>query len=548
MSGQSQNERNAISALTYLLRLAKVRVTALTVRERLEQHPDFPALSALSDTLTELNVPNLATKLPADRLMEMPLPALVQVRIGDDEVFAPVRQLTTDAVDWYDTGKGWQSESLADFKTHWTGIALLIETNEQSGEPQYAHNRRREVAQQVRVLLMLTGLAFCIGLLIYSVWTTATAPMLGLLLLKGLGTLVSGLLIAYSLDATNPALQKLCSFGKKTNCQSILQTSAAKIIGDFGWADVGLLYFAGGFVALAGTLLTQSTGTLGWLMVLTVLALPYTIWSVYYQAVVARQYCTLCLTVQALFWAELAIGYPVLTTNALTLGTLWPVLGTFVGISVLWAFVRKPLHEARQLYPLRRELQMVKFSEAYLHDVLANQPRQLPYLDGQQPIILGNEAAPNTLTLITNPACEGCRIVHQKLIALLEQMPDLRVEIVLVANTNPDDRAGQVAQHLLGLPASQIEKSLQHWFDNPQQSVTGWVRNVGAPPISEQTRQQLVINCHWHNKSGLRYTLVVFFNGVLLPPVYRLSDLPHLCRMRLDEPMAQLEMDSVESI
>ena len=224
------------------------------------------------------------------------------------------------------------------------------------------------------------------------------------------------------------------------------------------------------------------------------------------------------------------------------------MLGTFVGVSVLWAFVRKPLHEARQLYPLRRELQTVKFSEAYVRDALANQPRQLPYLDGQQPIILGNEAAPNTLTVITNPACEGCRIVHQKLIALLEQMPDLRVEIVLVANTNPDDRAGQVAQHLLGLPANQIEKALQRWFDNPQQSLTGWVHNVSAPPINEQTRQQLALNGHWHSKSGFRYTPVVFFNGVLLPPIYRLSDLPNLCRMRLDEPLAQLERDSIESV
>ena len=37
MTAQFTSEQNAISALTRLLRLAKVRVTNLTIRERLEE-------------------------------------------------------------------------------------------------------------------------------------------------------------------------------------------------------------------------------------------------------------------------------------------------------------------------------------------------------------------------------------------------------------------------------------------------------------------------------------------------------------------------------
>lgn len=548
MSGQSVIDTNAVSALTHLLRLAKVRVTGLTVRERLEEHPDFPALSALCDTLTELNVSHLATKLPADRLTEIPLPALVQLRIGDDELFAPVRQLTTATVAWYDTTTGWQQESFDQFVAHWTGVALLIEPNEQSGEQQYTHNRRRELAQQARVPLMLTGLAACIGLLFYSVWPTATGPMLGLLALKGLGTVVSGLLIAYSLDATNPALQKFCSFGKKTNCQGILQTSAAKIIGDVGWADVGLLYFAGGFVALAGALLMNNIGVLNWLMVFTVLALPYTVWSVYYQAFVARQYCTLCLTVQALFWAELLTGYQFLHIDGLTVSVLWPVLATFLCVAILWLFVRKPLYASQQLQPLRRTLRTVKFSEAYLQDVLTKQPRQLPYLNGQRVLTTGTFEAQHTLTVISHPTCAVCRSTHKQLEALLGRKLDLRVELIVLGSLHPEDQAGQVARHLLSLPDDRVSGALAHWFANPQQSVNRWWQKVGAYSVDDQSTGQLLLTNRWAARMNVQHTPVLFLNGVELPSVYRLPDVIHLCRAWPYKKTDPLQMDSVESI
>ena len=522
-------------------------MTGLTIRERLEEHPDFPTLSALCDVLTELNVSNLATKLPAERLTEVPLPALVQLRLGDDELFAPVRQLTGETVTWYDTADGWQQEPFDDFVAHWTGIALLIEPNEQSGEQQYTYNRRRELARQARVPLMLAGLIACIGLLLYDVWQTATGPMLGLLALKGLGTFVSGLLIAYSLDATNPALQKFCSFGKKTNCQGILQTSAAKIIGDFGWADVGLLYFAGGFLALAGALLLNNGGALNWLMVFTILALPYTVWSVYYQVIVARQYCTLCLTVQAIFWAELFVGYQFLQLNALTTSTLWPVLATFVGVAVLWLFVRKPLYASPQLQPLRRTLRTVKFSQAYLQDSLTKQPRQLPYLKGQRVLTTGAFEAQHTLTVISHPMCAVCRTTHKQLEALLGRKPDLRVELIVLGSLHPEDQAGQVARHLLSLPDAKVSGALAHWFDNPQQSVNRWRQKIDAHLTSDQSTGQLLLTNRWAALMNVQHTPVLFLNGVELPSVYRLPDVLHLSRAWPYKKTDPLQMDSVES-
>ncbi|WP_375445488.1 hypothetical protein [uncultured Fibrella sp.] len=126
------------------------------------------------NVLTELSVPHLATRLSADRLAEIPLPVLVQVHVADDDLFAPIRRLDEQHVEWYDTAKGWQKELLPGFLAHWTGIALLIEPTEESGEKQYAISRRREIVQQSRVPLMVAGLIFCLALFVSSVWEVAS--------------------------------------------------------------------------------------------------------------------------------------------------------------------------------------------------------------------------------------------------------------------------------------------------------------------------------------------------------------------------------------
>jgi uncharacterized membrane protein len=526
------HDRNALDALMGLLAAARIRATRRTVAQRLFDHPDFPGLAALSDVLTDLNVEHLATRLTPDALAEIPLPALVQLREGNDVAFATVRSVTSQTVEWQDTTKGWQRDTRPDFEKRWTGIALLIEPTEQSGERDYDANRRRELVANSRVPLMVLGTLFCFGLLLWHVWPLLTVPLLGLLGLKTAGAIVSGLLVAYSLDSNNPALKKLCTIGKSGSCQSVLETPAAKLWSDFNWADVGLLYFASGFAALVGMLLTQQVGIVQWLLWANVLALPYTLWSVYYQAVAVRQYCILCLMVQATLWAEFVIGVGLWQSGTLDANMLWHVIGTFVGVTVLWTFIRQPLSVAQQLYPTHRQLQRVKFSEAYVHDVFTNRPQMQPYLNGQKVLILGNPDGEHTLTMISHPECNGCRINHLALNTLLQEIHNLRVEIVLIASTVSTDRAGQVAQVLLGLPDNQVEQGLHRWFVNPHQPLNRWISADNLNSTTIQTRQWLRLNEQWAIiQCGIRYTPISYLNGVQMSSVYSLSDIPLICKM-----------------
>src|SRR5699024_12035574 len=116
-------------------------------------------------------------------------------------------------------------------------------------------------------------------------------------LLSLIGMVVTGGLLWYEVDHQNPVLKKICTSGRNTNCGNVLQSKAAKLGGIISWSEIGFIYFSGGFLSLLLSGMSSDVMfLLGWL---NVLAAPYVLFSIYYQWRIAREWCVLCLTVQA---------------------------------------------------------------------------------------------------------------------------------------------------------------------------------------------------------------------------------------------------------
>ena len=111
------------------------------------------------------------------------------------------------------------------------------------------------------------------------------------------GAAVGIMLLIYEIEQNNPTLRKVCSIGKKTSCSAILNSQGAKIFG-IHWSVIGVSYFLGGLLSLLVTGMSHDILIIGaWL---SMLSLFYTVFSIYYQGFVIKQWCTLCLIVQGL--------------------------------------------------------------------------------------------------------------------------------------------------------------------------------------------------------------------------------------------------------
>ena len=82
-----------------------VRVTRSTVHTTLQNHPDYPSLLSISDVLKQWNVEALAVKTDKQKLRELPLPFIANVK--DKHIaFVTITNVT---------------ETYVEFKSSWGG-------------------------------------------------------------------------------------------------------------------------------------------------------------------------------------------------------------------------------------------------------------------------------------------------------------------------------------------------------------------------------------------------------------------------------------------
>ena len=528
-------ETNAQDALIALLQRLRVRVTALAVRETLPQHPDYPSLLSLSDTLDEWKVENTALRLGnVEQLRELPTPFIAHLtRQGG--WFVVVEQVEKGQITWYDPSDGRHTTSLDDFDKQWNGIVLLAEATEQSGEADFANHHKQERLHTARTALLIAG---AIILLTLGLYQANAALLTGLILTKALGTIISVLLLIRQFDSQNPLVNRLCKLGKATNCQSVLDSSAARLTSWLSWSEIGFFYFAGGllFLCLPDWHSGQKQDIL---TVLAVLALPYTLFSVYYQWQVANQWCVLCLMVQGLLWVEAGLllfrisnlnsdnfGFEI--RNSLQL-PLFADLSSFLfaySLPVLLYVLLKPyITKALQANRYQQQLSRFKNNPAVFQALLEKQPKTPNWLPDEV-ITLGNPDAEHTLLMMTNPFCGPCAQMHQQLEKLLHQNQNLKAHLIFTACDGPDGPSAQVAKHLLAFEtAEQTATALTAWYAQSKKDYATWSTTFPLNIDIAQFGNAVSQHCQWQKEARITATPTVFLNGYRVPEKYNLPNL-----------------------
>jgi uncharacterized membrane protein len=526
------SEKNAFVAINNLLKIAKVNVTETTLKSKLLQHSDFPTLVSLSDVLTDLKVDNMATRINPYQLSEIPLPAIAHFEDGSG--YGTINKIENNQVEWLHEKMGIQLESIAEFSQRWQGITLLTQPNEKSGEENYSKNRKFEIIENLRNPFIISGLILILG---YFIWNNFinlsvenTRFSYAFLIAKFAGVIVSSFLIWYSIDANNSFLRSVCEINSKTNCGSILNSEAAKIFGWLTWSEIGLFYFMGGFSAmLFSNNLTETLVILKWL---NILALPYTVWSVYYQAFVAKEWCVLCLTVQVLLWFEFfTLSKTSFALNGEMINSFINLSLCFLLITVLWTFIKKPLQNSGRFDEIYNTLQKLKFDPDYVKGLLSKERMLPPIFEGMKVLKMGNIDAENVITLALSPLCASCGRAFWEVQQLVHKNNQFRVEIIFSTSNEPNNIGGQVARGILSLPTEQMEEAAQQWFQNTKQNHKKWKLNFGLNTEIEINFQRMAFHVRWLELADVVSAPAIFLNKAEIPSVFGIYNLEKLCQI-----------------
>ena len=138
-----------------------------------------------------------------------------------------------------------------------------------------------------------------------------------LFLLNIVGIYIGHLLAKKQLNFNSRYADKLCSLFSKSDCNNVLDSKAARLWGLISWSEIGLGYFISNMLILL--FIPQYVV---YVALLNLCTIPYVFWSIWFQKVKVKQWCPLCLLVQALFIGMLIVdvvcGYifmPVIRLN-----------------------------------------------------------------------------------------------------------------------------------------------------------------------------------------------------------------------------------------
>ena len=532
ISAMTMPTDDSAECLVQLLRQLRVPATRRGVYTELARHPHHPSLLAFSDVLRAWGVPNAAYRVDAADLSALPTPFVAHLATRGGE-FQLIKQVDATQVAGVPLGTRPATCTIDEFNQAFTGSILLAETQPGAGEPYYQRNRREEIAERLQSILLLVGslLLLCLVLTPAVRLATANWPLALLLAAKTSGLAVASLLLAQNLGHHNPLLQRLCGSGSTSGCHAILASPAARLSHEVSWAEVGFSYFAGTWLALLALPATPGPRLL--LTILSLLSLPFTAYSLYYQGRVARQWCVLCCAVLILLWLETGVSVFALSTPRLLLPTLveWAtLLVCMLAPALAWLAIRPFLTRAQQADMLWQKLATFKRDQYLFESALAVQPHH-ELLPAAETLCLGHPQARHLLTVVTSPTCPPCAHTHSLLTQWLSRRPDdLRVQFVFAVPADPVNFAHQVAVHLLSLnkehPAI-AEIALHDWFTAPDRNSTIWADRYPVP--SEGPVLNLLGRHHvWCQQAGIAATPTILLNGHILPASYHLEDVQYM--------------------
>jgi len=523
-----------VKATIAFLRLLKVRVNNATVNETLQNHPDWPSLLCISDSLKKWNVPNGAGQVnhqDKDSIDEIPVPFMIHTSDAQYPL-AVVTGVTDQHITYYQKDTNRTTKELREtFLKRWYGVYLIAEPDTHSGEINYKAHKRKALFESLLSVLAFTALLILSLYLLRSNKIPSFASTTGVYLqylIDVVGVLSTILLLWYEIDKNNSLLQKVCLGATKTNCSAILSSKQAKIFSWLSWSEVGFFYFAGNLLCI--TIVPSALAILAWL---GMVALTYPIFSIYYQWIVAKQWCTLCLTVQALLvlsaaniWAN-EFFLPQQPLRLLDLGFCLLLLF----ISPLCWYVIKPFLLALQAAKsTRRDYFRIKFNSEIFETLMRKQKR-LGSVPEDLGIDIGNPSATKTIIKVCNPFCGPCSALHPKIETLLEQNKNVRVKIIFATPNDETSIGYEPVSHLMAIAAEKnIEKTkqaLNDWYLAREKNYEAFAAKYPVHGELRNQKDKIIAMDNWCKATNIEFTPTLFVNGLQLPNVYSIEDLQY---------------------
>jgi uncharacterized membrane protein len=507
-----------------LLKTLKVKHTVWYSQKRFTEHPNKDNLLGISSLLNDYAVHNAAVRLEGKNIEKLNTPFVVQTTTA----FIVVTEYDNENVTFL-----WENKKIKmaidTFKELWTGVVLIAEPDENSIEPDYVKNRKSELINEIRryfafaIPIIFIGYFFCNR--IHSIENILP------ILLNAIGVIVCLLLVSKQIDTSGKIVDKICSLFSKKDCNSILESDASKIWG-IGWSEIGLSYFVSNIL-----ILTIFPHFIIYMLFINTIVLPYSFWSIWYQAKVAKQWCPLCIIVMTLLWGlfcvYLSLGFfdlpftnlflfPKFFFNTLFTGLIYisPLVFINLYLSAVISAVKTP--------KLTQSINSLKSDKNVCFALLKKQAYFETTLSDSH-IIFGNPESKLRITIVINPHCPPCTKMHKKVSKFIKDMKDnICVQYILFSFY--DLKISNYFLAYIYMRYLQVEDIFDKWFESGKYYRNDFFKEYGfdSENITDEIKEEITLHDNWIEKTKIDETPTILVNGYKLPEIYNFEDLVYV--------------------
>ena len=507
-----------------------VSITLRSIEQEVNTHPEYPSMQSISDALDRWKVKHIVMQLTLEKLRALDVPVIAHLKQGE---FIWVTQITDSAVHYWSATDKEKVETLDRFEQEWSGVALAINSVDDAGEPDYREKRGKERKEQIFKSLIAGGILVLVTVLTWIAWANdgslSLFPKLLMFFTNVAGCYVSYLLVLQEKRQSDVLTDKFCKVGKYIDCKKVTDSKYSSFFGIISWAELGAACFGSMLLWVAVAPLSDGwLPPLGWI---SLLVLPFTLWSLATQAFVIRKWCLFCCALVFLLWTNaviLLVFYSQLSEPSIPNAAMLALLFIFSLVAVVEA--SKTIGSKARLYSQQREMEKIKYSFRTIQSHLSDTSQSI----GKPGLSFGNPASPHDFCLFISASCSHCRKAVKELRRLIEIYPDFSYRLLFSVNSDDfDNKTNAIINRLINLNRTMSKNDffdmLDTWYSMPEKSMETLQKAYQLASVQD-CKVEIDALYHFNRQNIIKYTPAILINEKLLSEVYSHNDLYGIVR------------------
>ncbi|WP_223580100.1 thioredoxin domain-containing protein [Sphingobacterium sp. GVS05A] len=487
-------------------------------------HPHKYSLFGISDMLSHYKIRNGAINVDnkSEDIFNIETPFVTKV--AND--FCIINQVSSEYVS-YSIGSRIKQSRIEIFCEEWCGTALLFRKESESIEPNYLSNKKKAQIESLLKMTSISVLFIIIGLSIYKENSNRNIDFLFSFIINSAGIQVGFLLIQKQLDWNNDYTNKICSLFKHADCNTLLQSDAAKLLNTLTWSEIGFGYF----IANMFVIIFLPT-FFHYYAHLCLLTIPYILWSLWYQRILAKTWCILCLF-------TLCILFSIIITNLLSGIYLSYDMNLFDACFVLCIYLFsilsihmlvKQISNNNKTNHIIQQVNSLIANREVVSIILKDQPHYRINKNFSS-IHFGDPNSETVITIITNPHCISCATTHKEVFELLKHSKNIAIQYVFTSFSGFEDSSKLLIALFFDKNVDTIE-AYNKWFlrKNKQKELYSQFSSIDLS--STTVRNEFDKHKQWTEEMAVEVTPTILINGYKIPINWSVNDLLYISNVQ----------------